>query len=150
MDLHSMKNVAGARHSKKRRGRGEASGLGKTSGRGHKGQFARSGATHREAFEGGQMPLIRRIPKRGFNHVNKNKYAEINVTALDAFDDGATLSFAEFRGAGLASGVVNGVKILGNGTVTKKFTVIAQAFSAGAKQKIEEAGGSCQVVERIK
>lgn len=150
MNLHSMKNAQGARQSKKRKGRGEASGLGKTAGRGNKGQYARAGAKHREAFEGGQMPLIRRISKRGFNHTNKNQFAEINVAALNDFEDGSVVGFEELKAAGLANGVVNGVKILGSGEMTKKLTVVAQAFSAGAREKIEAAGGTCQVVERIK
>ncbi len=131
-------------------GRGEASGKGKTSGRGHKGQMARKGASHRQAFEGGQIPLHRRLPKRGFNHEKLCVLAPVNVGLLAAFEDGTVVSFEELRTAGLANGVVNGVKILGMGDLSRKLTVKAQAFSAVAREKIEKAGGQCEVVKPVK
>jgi large subunit ribosomal protein L15 len=130
-------------------GRGEGSGKGKTSGRGHKGQMARKGAHHREFFEGGQIPLYRRLPKRGFNHENKCQYAPVNVGLLSRFEDGSTVTLDDLRAAGLANGVINGVKILGMGDLDRKLTVQAQAFSAVAREKIEKAGGQCEIVNRI-
>ena len=150
MNLHTLKNTEGARRPKTRVGRGEASGKGKTSGRGHKGQMSRSGATHRQAFEGGQIPLFRRIPKRGFNHENKNVFAAVNVGLLSRFEDNSTVTFDDIKAAGLANGVVNGMKILGMGDLDKKLIVKAQAFSAVAREKIEKAGGQCEVVSRVK
>jgi len=150
MNLHSLKNTEGARRPRKRLGRGEASGTGKTCGKGHKGQMSRKGACHRPFFEGGQMPLYRRLPKRGFNHENKNTFVAVNISALSCFEEGTEVTFADFRKAGLANGVANGVKILGTGELDRKLTIKAQAFSASAREKIEKAGGSCEVVERLK
>jgi large subunit ribosomal protein L15 len=124
--------------------------LGKTSGRGHKGQRARSGGTVREGFEGGQMPLHRRLPKRGFNNADHTiYYIPVNVSDLERFDANAVVDLEALRKAGLASGKGQGIKILGHGELSKKLTVKVQAFSASAKQKIEAAGGACEVVDRI-
>ena len=150
MRLHDFKPQPGAKHRRKRLGRGEGSGLGKTSGRGHKGQRSRSGGTVREGFEGGQMPLHRRLPKRGFNNARHTTYfIPVNVSDLDKFDADAEITLDVLRQAGLAQGSGEGVKILGQGSLSKKLSVKAQAFSASAKQKIEAAGGSCEIVERI-
>jgi large subunit ribosomal protein L15 len=146
MDLHSLTNTPGARHRRKRLGRGMASGKGKTSGKGHKGQMARKGHKHKLAFEGGQMPLIRRLPKRGFKNPTRTVYIGVNLMNLARFEDGATVGPEEFRKAGLANGGSDGVKILGRGEITKKLTVRANAFSESAKTKIEAAGGVCEVV----
>ncbi|MFN7139384.1 MAG: 50S ribosomal protein L15 [Limisphaerales bacterium] len=149
MRLHDLKPRPGAKHRRKRLGQGESSGLGKTSGRGGKGQTARSGSSIRIGFEGGQMPLIRRIPKRGFNNARfKTVYMAVNVGDLNSFDAGSRVDEAALRGAGLANGPYDGIKILGNGEITKKLTVSAHAFSASAKQKIEAAGGTCEVLTR--
>ena len=150
MNLSSLKNTEGARRPRKRLGRGPGSGTGKTCGKGHKGQMARKGALHRDFFEGGQMPLYRRLPKRGFNHENKCAYVAVNVATLSCFEDGSVVNFEAFKAAGLANGMVNGVKVLGQGELTKKLTVKAQAFSKSAREKIEQAGGTCEVVERLK
>ncbi len=125
-------------------GRGRASGKGKTSGRGHKGQYARSGHKHKPLFEGGQMPMARRVPKRGFNNRNRKVFAPVNIAALNAFEDGAEITVETLRQAGLVNGRWNGVKILGNGELSKKLTVKADAFSSAAKEKIEAAGGRCE------
>jgi len=146
MDLHSLVNTPGARHRRKRLGRGEASGKGKTSGKGHKGQMARKGHKHKLAFEGGQMPLIRRLPKRGFKNPARKEYIGVNLSSLGLFDDGATVDPEVIRKAGLANGPTDGIKILGRGEIAKKLTVRANAFSASAKTKIEAAGGICEVV----
>lgn len=146
MNLHSLKNTPGARKDRKRLGRGAASGLGKTSGRGHKGQYARSGHKHKLGFEGGQMKMIRRLPKRGFTTIIRREYVPVNLGQLDAFESGAEVTPAILRERGLAKGARDGIKILGTGELTKKLTVKAHAFSAGAKAKIEAAGGSCEVV----
>jgi len=146
MDLHTLKPAEGSTHRKMRVGRGRASGKGKTSGRGHKGQYARSGASHKPLFEGGQMPMSRRIPKRGFKNFTRKVFAPVNLTALDAFADGSEVTVDVLREAGLVKGCFNGVKILGNGEITKKLTIKADAFSAAAKEKIEAAGGSCETV----
>lgn len=146
MQLHELKPRPGAKHRTKRLGCGESSGHGKTSGKGHKGQKARSGGSIRLGFEGGQMPLIRRIPKRGFNNKNfRTTYAPVNVAALEVFDNGATVDEAALRSKGLVTGNWDGVKILGNGDLTKKLTVTVQAASAGALEKIQKAGGSFEV-----
>ena len=121
MNLHSLKNTSGARKSRTRLGRGHGSGKGKTSGKGHKGQRSRAGATRRPAFEGGQMPLYRRLPKRGFTHLKNKIWALVNVAALDRFEDGSEVTFETLRKAGMASGRIDGVKILGNGNLKKKF-----------------------------
>lgn len=146
MNLHSLKNTAGAKSSRKRLGRGMASGLGKTSGRGHKGQYARSGHKHKLGFEGGQMRLIRRIPKRGFTNISRREYLPVNVAALNVFEAGAEVTPDAIKARGLANGVADGIKILGKGAITTKLTVKAHAFSAEAKTKIEAAGGTCEVV----
>src|SRR5262245_49508945 len=144
MRLHDLKPRPGAKHRRKRLGQGESTGHGKTSGRGGKGQTARSGSSIRIGFEGGQMPLIRRIPKRGFNNARHGtRYLAINLESLNRFDDGAKVDETVLKSSGLANGRFHGIKILGNGELTKKLTVSAHAFSASAKQKIEAKGGSC-------
>lgn len=151
MRLHDLKPRPGAKHRRKRLGQGESSGRGKTAGRGGKGQTARSGSSIRIGFEGGQMPLIRRIPKRGFNNVRfGTRYIPVNLDALNAFDDGARVDEAAFRKVGLINGRGDGVKVLGNGELTKKLSVVAHAFSASAKSKIEAKGGKCEVVSVAK
>jgi large subunit ribosomal protein L15 len=128
-------------------GQGESSGHGKTSGRGGKGQTARSGSSIRIGFEGGQMPLIRRIPKRGFNNVRHTiRYLPVNLESLNLFDDGARVDEAALRSAGLANGSSAGIKILGAGELTRKLTIQVHAFSASAKAKIEAKGGTCEIV----
>jgi large subunit ribosomal protein L15 len=147
MRLHDLKPRPGAKHRRKRLGQGESSGHGKTSGRGGKGQTARSGSSIRIGFEGGQMPLIRRIPKRGFNNARHGTvYLPVNVQDLNAFDEGARVDEVALRVAGLANGRADGVKILGVGEVTRKLTVAAHAFSASARAKIEAKGGVCELV----
>jgi len=147
MRLHDLKPRPGAKHRTKRLGQGESSGHGKTSGRGGKGQTARSGSSIRIGFEGGQMPLIRRIPKRGFNNArHTTRYIPVNLESLNRFNDGTRVDFDALRKAGLANGAAAGVKILGNGELTRKLTVNAHAFSASAKAKIEGKGGSCEVI----
>jgi large subunit ribosomal protein L15 len=147
MRLHDLKPRPGAKHRRKRLGQGESSGHGKTSGRGGKGQTARSGSSIRIGFEGGQMPLIRRIPKRGFNNTRHGTlYLPVNVEALNTFDDGARVDEAALRERGLAKGRGDGIKILGDGEVTKKLSVSAHAFSASARSKIEAKGGTCEVI----
>lgn len=149
MRLHDLKPRPGAKHRRKRLGQGESSGHGKTSGRGGKGQTARSGSSIRIGFEGGQMPLIRRIPKRGFNNTRfGTRYIPINVSELEVFENGANVNEATLRAAGLANGPGDGIKVLGNGELTKQLTVSASAFSASAKAKIEGKGGKCEVVTR--
>jgi len=143
MNLHTLQPRPGSKHRVKRLGCGESSGHGKTSGKGHKGQKARSGGSIRLGFEGGQMPLIRRIPKRGFNNAEfKTRYAVVNVSDLESFDAGSTVDEKALRAAGLIRGIFDGVKILGNGELTKKLTITAAKVSASAKEKIEKAGGS--------
>ena len=147
MRLHDLKPRPGAKHRRKRLGQGESSGHGKTAGRGGKGQTARSGSSIRIGFEGGQMPLIRRIPKRGFNNARHGTYyIPVNVESLNAFDDGARVDEAALRDRGLAKGRGDGIKILGDGEVTRKLSVSAHAFSASARTKIEAKGGTCEVV----
>jgi len=147
MRLHDLKPRPGAKHRRKRLGQGEASGHGKTSGRGGKGQTARSGSSIRIGFEGGQMPLIRRIPKRGFNNSrHATRYLAINLDSLNQFDEGARVDEAALRGKGLANGRAEGIKILGGGELSRKLTVAAHAFSASAKSKIEAKGGQCEIV----
>ena len=147
MRLHDLKPRPGAKHRRKRLGQGESSGHGKTSGRGGKGQTARSGGSIRIGFEGGQMPLIRRIPKRGFNNVRfATIYLPVNLESLNDFADGSRVDEASLRAAGLANGDAKGIKILGTGELTRKLTVVAQAFSASARAKIEAKGGTCEVV----
>lgn len=147
MRLHNLKPRPGAKHRRKRLGQGESSGHGKTSGRGGKGQTARSGSSIRIGFEGGQMPLIRRIPKRGFNNArHATRYIPVNLESLNQFGDGTRVDFESLRKAGLANGKAEGVKILGTGELTRKLTVTAHAFSASARAKIEGKGGSCEIV----
>jgi large subunit ribosomal protein L15 len=147
MRLHDLRPRPGAKHRRKRLGQGESTGHGKTSGRGGKGQTARSGSSIRIGFEGGQMPLIRRIPKRGFNNTRHGtRYLPVNLEALNRFDDGARVDEAALKSVGLANGRSDGVKILGDGELTKKLTVTAHAFSASAKAKIEAKGGTCEVI----
>jgi large subunit ribosomal protein L15 len=147
MRLHDLKPRPGSKHRRKRLGQGESSGHGKTSGRGGKGQTARSGSSIRIGFEGGQMPLIRRIPKRGFNNANfTTRYIAVNVSDLNKFEDGAKVDEISLRAIGLANGRADGVKILGQGELSKKLIVTANAFSASAKTKIEAKGGTCEVI----
>jgi large subunit ribosomal protein L15 len=146
MDLSNLKPKKGATHAKKRVGRGPGSGHGKTAGRGEKGQKSRSGYSRMLGFEGGQMPLHRRIPKRGFTNIFKKNYAVVNVSDLEQFDNGATVDEAGLRQAGLIKGQNDGIKILGDGKLTKKLTVNAAKFSASAKKQIEAAGGTCQEI----
>jgi large subunit ribosomal protein L15 len=149
MKLHELTVTPGARRPRMRVGRGMGSGKGKTCGRGHKGQYARSGHKHKPGFEGGQMRLIRRLPKRGFKHARATRYAPVNLSALaERFGDGAVVDLAALRTAGLVRTASGGVKILGTGDIAKKLIVKAQAFSAGARAKIEAAGGTCEVVGR--
>lgn len=147
MRLHNLKPRPGAKHRKKRLGQGESSGHGKTSGRGGKGQSARSGSSIRPTFEGGQMPLFRRLPKRGFNNARfATTYIVVNVESLNAFDNGARVDQEALRKSGLANGKSSGgIKILGDGQLTKKLTVVADAFSASARKQIEAVGGACEV-----
>ena len=146
MNLHELAPVMGSTHVDKRKGRGTGSGNGKTGGRGHKGQKARSGGKVRVGFEGGQMPLVRRIPKRGFINVFAKPLTAVNVIALNAFEDGAVIDAAALIENGIIAECPNGLKILGNGNLTKKVTVKAAAFSESAKEKIEQAGGKAEVV----
>ena len=145
MYINDLSPVPGSTHVDKRKGRGHATGNGKTAGRGHKGQKARSGGGTRIGFEGGQMPLARRIPKRGFNNIFAKPLDAINLSALDKFEDGAVVDTQALLAAGLLSKCKYGVKVLGNGEITKKLTVKAAAFSDTAKQKIEAAGGKAEV-----
>ena len=146
MYINELSPVAGSTHVNKRKGRGHATGNGKTAGRGHKGQKARSGGGVRIGFEGGQMPLARRIPKRGFNNIFAKPLESVNVSVLDKFEDGAVVDAQALLDAGILSKCVYGVKILGNGEITKKLTVKASAFSESAKEKIEAAGGKAEVI----
>ncbi|HZV33116.1 MAG TPA: 50S ribosomal protein L15 [Verrucomicrobiae bacterium] len=149
MRLHDLKYRPGARHRKKRIGQGESSGHGKTSGRGGKGQTARSGSSIRIGFEGGQMPLIRRIPKRGFNNARHTvDYIPVNLDALNRFKDGEKVDEAVLRNAGLANGSLPRIKILGTGELTRKLNVSAHAFSASARSKIEAKGGTCEIINQ--
>src|SRR5580765_2027549 len=146
MRLHDLKPRPGAKHRRKRLGQGESSGHGKTSGRGGKGQTARSGSSIRIGFEGGQMPLIRRIPKRGFNNArHTTRYIPVNLTALNQFDERARVDESALRARGMANGRGAGVKILGGGELTKKLDVSVHAFSASARAKIEKLGGRCEI-----
>ena len=146
MNLHELSPAAGSNPKAYRKGRGKGSGNGKTAGRGHKGQWARSGGGVRVGFEGGQMPLVRRLPKRGFNNIFAKRLESVNVSALEKFEDGATVTVSDLLEKGILSKCENGVKILGNGSLTKKLTVRASAFSASAKEKIEAVGGKAEVV----
>ena len=145
MELSNLRPAAGSTKNNFRRGRGHASGNGKTAGFGHKGQKARSGAP-RIGFEGGQMPLYRRLPKRGFKNRNSKDIVSINISALDKFEDGATVDVAALMEAGIVKNPRDGVKILGNGELTKKLTVKVNAFSKSAVEKIEAVGGKAEVI----
>jgi len=147
MELNNLKPKKGARHAKKRIGRGPGSGHGKTAARGEKGQKSRSGYSRMLGFEGGQMPLHRRLPKRGFTNIFKKEHAVVNVSDLERFDNGATVDEGTLRKAGLVKGAADGIKILGDGKLTKKLTVHAKKFSASARKQIEAAGGTCQEIE---
>lgn len=146
MKLNQLTATPGASRESQRIGRGHGSGQGKTAGKGHKGQKARSGGGVRAGFEGGQMPLQRRIPKRGFNNIFRTEYATVNVAKLNCFEDGAAVDAAALAKAGIIKDACGGVKILSAGELTKKLTVKASAFSAAAKEKIEAAGGKAEVV----
>ena len=146
MKLYDLHPAEGSRTAPKRVGRGAGCGLGKTSGRGHKGQKARSGGGVRPGFEGGQMPLARRIPKRGFNNIFAKPYEIINLNALNAFEDGETVTAEALIAKGILHECKYGYKVLGNGSVTKKVTVKASAFSESAKNAIEAAGGKAEVM----
>lgn len=145
MKLHELSPAEGSAKATYRKGRGPGSGNGKTAGKGHKGQNARSGGGVRPGFEGGQFPLYRRLPKRGFNNKFAKNYAIINVGALEAFEDGATVSLETLLETGIVKKPFDGLKVLGEGTLTKKLTVEAKIFSASAKEKIEAAGGKTEV-----
>ena len=146
MNLSELKPAEGAKQSNEfRRGRGHGSGNGKTAGKGHKGQKARSGAP-RPGFEGGQMPLYRRLPKRGFTNRNSLEIVGINLKALESFEDGSVITIDSLIESGIVKNPKDGVKILGNGELTKKLTVKANAFSAKAQEKIEALGGTCEVI----
>ena len=146
MELSNLRPADGSKHSDNfRRGRGHGSGNGKTAGKGHKGQKARSGSP-RPGFEGGQMPLYRRIPKRGFTNRNSKDIVGINVSVLEVFENGTEVTVETLMDAGIIKNPRDGVKILGNGEITKKLTVKVNAFSEGAKNKIEALGGTCEVV----
>lgn len=146
MQIHELSPADGSTRAGKRKGRGHGSGKGKTSGRGHKGQKARSGGGVRIGFEGGQMPLSRRVPKRGFVNIFAKPLSAVNVAALNRFDAGSTVGEKELLESGILSKCEHGVKILGSGTLSKKLTVEASAFSELAKKKIEDLGGKAQVV----
>lgn len=146
MKLHELKPADGARKDKTRVGRGTGSGCGKTSGRGHKGQKSRSGGGVRPGFEGGQMPIYRRLPKRGFKNIWRKEYAEVNVETLNIFDDDTTVDAVALVEIGILKNVLDGVRILGGGELTKKLNVKAQGFTKTAIQKIEAAGGTAEVI----
>lgn len=145
MNLHTLKKSPGATRPRMRVGRGESSGKGRTAGKGNKGQMSRTGHKHKPSFEGGQMRLIRRIPKRGFTSPIE-AYAAVNIGSLDCFGEGVEVTVEALRKAGLVKGACRGVKILGSGELKKKLSVKAHAFSASAKAKIEAAGGACEIV----
>ena len=146
MELNNLKPKKGSRHAKKRVGRGPGSGHGKTAGRGEKGQKSRSGYSRMLGFEGGQMPLHRRLPKRGFTNIFKKDFTVVNLADLERFDNGATVDEAALRQLGLVKGRSHGIKVLGNGDLTKKLTIHAARFSKTAREKIEAVGGSCQEI----
>ena len=145
MKLHELHPAEGSTTAAKRLGRGVGSGLGKTAGKGHKGAKARSGGGKRPGFEGGQMPLYRRIPKKGFTNIFGTEYAEVNVGQLEVFNDGVVVNAELLKAAGIIKKTLDGVKILGNGELTKKLTVEAAKFTESAKQKIEAVGGKAEV-----
>ena len=144
--LHELKPVEGARKERKRLGRGTGSGTGKTAGKGHKGQKARSGNQPRPGFEGGQIPFFQRIPKRGFNNVNRKEFAIVNLEDLNLFNDGDVVTIELLLEKGIISKVLSGVKVLGNGNLEKKVTVKANRFSNAAKEAIEKNGGTAEVI----
>lgn len=146
MKLHELHPAEGSTTAAKRLGRGVGSGLGKTSGKGHKGAKARSGGGKRPGFEGGQMPLYRRVPKKGFNNIYGVDYAAVNVERLEVFEDGAVVDADALKAAGIIKKELAGVKIMGNGELTKKLTVKAAKFTASAKEKIEALGGKAEVI----
>jgi len=146
MKLHELYPAEGSTTAPKRLGRGVGSGLGKTSGKGHKGAKARSGGGKRPGFEGGQMPLYRRVPKKGFTNIFGTDYAAVNVERLEIFEDGAVVDFQALKDAGIIKKELAGVKIMGNGELTKKLTVKAAKFTASAKEKIEALGGKAEVI----
>ncbi|MDO5124255.1 MAG: 50S ribosomal protein L15 [Eubacteriales bacterium] len=146
MKLHELSPVEGSKKAAKRIGRGHGSGQGKTAGKGHKGQKARAGRGMRIGFEGGQMPLQRRLPKRGFNNIFAKNIVSVNVGTLDKFEDGAVVDIKALVEAGIVKNSFDGVKVLGNGNITKKLTVQVSAFSESAKAKIEAAGGKAEVI----
>lgn len=146
MKLHELAPAAGSKKTRTRRGRGLGSGLGKTAGRGQKGQNSRSGGSVRSGFEGGQMPLYRRLPKRGFKNVFAKEYAEVNISQLNRFEDGATVDPVALIEMGILKNVRDGIRILGNGTLEKKLTVIANGFTKTAEEKIVAAGGKVEVI----
>jgi large subunit ribosomal protein L15 len=146
MKLHELKPAEGSRSNRKRKGRGIGSGNGKTAGKGHKGQNARSGGGVRPGFEGGQNPLFRRLPKRGFTNINRKEYAIVNLDTLNRFEEGTEVTPALLIETGVVSSEKSGIKILGNGSLDKKLTVKAHKFSASAKEAIENAGGQTEVV----
>lgn len=145
MKLHELAPAAGSTTAAKRLGRGVGSGLGKTSGKGHKGAKARSGGGKRPGFEGGQMPLYRRVPKKGFTNIFRVEYAEVNVGQLEVFTEGTVVNAELLKAAGIVKKTMGGVKVLGNGELTKKLTVEAAKFTESAKQKIEAVGGKAEV-----
>jgi large subunit ribosomal protein L15 len=146
MELHTLSPKPGSRKDRKRVGRGPGSGTGKTAGRGHKGQLSRSGHTHRRNFEGGQMPLIRRLPKRGFTNIFRKEYVIVNVGQLERFPAGSEITPDVLLAEGVVSQLRDGVKVLGDGTLSRKLTVRAHKFSKKAQELIEAAGGSCEVI----
>ena len=146
MRLHDLRCPEGSKRAPRRIGRGHGSGWGKTAGKGHKGQKARSGGGVRPGFEGGQMPLARRVPKRGFNNIFAKNIVAINLSALNAFDDDAVVTIDALVEKGIVKKACDGVKVLGNGAITKKLTVQVTAFSASAKEAIEAAGGKAEEV----
>ena len=146
MKLHELAPAAGSTTAAKRLGRGVGSGLGKTSGKGHKGAKARSGGGKRPGFEGGQMPLYRRVPKKGFTNIFRLEYAEVNVGQLEVFTEGTVVNAELLKAAGIIKKTMDGVKVLGNGELTKKLTVEAAKFTESAKEKIEAVGGKAEVI----
>ena len=146
MKLHDLQPAAGSTKTRKCKGRGMGSGNGKTAGRGHKGQWARSGGGVRPGFEGGQMPLTRRLPKRGFHNIFAKNYAEVNVAQLNALENGTEVTFETLVAQGLVNKKYDGVRILGKGALEKKLTVKAAGITASAKEKIEAAGGKAEVI----
>ena len=147
MYLHTLKCTPGSKKRRTRVGRGESSGMGKTCGRGNKGQMARPGHKHKQGFEGGQMRLIRRIPKRGFNHKSDKDIVPVNLSDLSRFADGTEISLSVLQSEHMVSNAADGIKMLGQSKLKKKFIIKAQAFSSGARATIEAAGGVCEVVK---